>query len=278
MPPGTHITWQAEVHDDEDGQGRTRTGKGKGIVQTGATGIGKGLQANGLRAWCAPLSVCASGPLALLPSRLVHVRSHANPVRRVVSRQAGRLTFGPLPSYAQPDDDSATASTSTTASPVGGLVPAMDAMDATDGAARTNGKRGRSKRQPQAPKQSVSAFGIFSKHVHKQVKEPRRADPRGTCPPNFLIICDCTGGPSAAQLMAEYPDMSAQERTANIAERWKQLPQEYRAQFEAAAAADTARYLAELQLYQQQQQQRDDHAINGHVRRRMPRRRRSAGC
>ena len=41
-----------------------------------------------------------------------------------------------------------------------------------------------------------------------------------------------------------------------VADRWKQLPLEFRAQYETAAAADKARYTAELQLYQQTEDMR----------------------
>jgi len=53
------------------------------------------------------------------------------------------------------------------------------------------------------------------------------------------------------QLLAEKPDMDVHTRNAIILERWKQLPQQYKQQYEDAAAADKARYAAEMLHYRQ---------------------------
>jgi len=45
--------------------------------------------------------------------------------------------------------------------------------------------------------------------------------------------------------------MDVHSRNAIILERWKQLPQQYKQQYEDAAAADKARYAAEMLHYRQ---------------------------
>jgi hypothetical protein len=88
--------------------------------------------------------------------------------------QAGRLTLGPLHSFATPPEDDSGASTSV--SPNGAATAAAVAAAATVTAGEggplldlVRTRRIRGPRPVAAPKTSASAFALFSKHMTKQV-------------------------------------------------------------------------------------------------------------